>query len=630
MSIATPTITSVKSRAEIPGIHNAIAQDNAIGQEQSNGTTRSMLIVAVGSGLMVLLIVILGVVLQMNRSSLRQKEYDDEDGDEENTFHDNVKSCDRLNHGMATQKEYDEEDGDEEYTFQNNAKSRDRLHGMATQGEPYISPNGVIYTRREVESSSTRSSNISITDETAGVEVRRISTASQDSITTTSEEARSIHEPIARIAMKSGLSKFKAQKNKQNRFSVEETESHFDRTVNSQGLVTVKSLRRGRSPTSRPVQKQAKNKSLGTRHALQAQHRERSRSRSFDGRNPTPRAQQEEDFETLEQRIAERMQRSRDRRQQPSVPQIESMSPRDIGEDLHVGHVPHEAGGAPRQNELQVDIDRPRSHSRMSRGGRFPQSTPRQSSAEENPFTFVGDGDADAADRSQAVFESEQFEHNIPPEHTQESPFSFVGGAAATMTDNLEAAKHRVGEVVARIRAEQATAAAAVANRSQAVFESTGSPTFAERNPFTFFGDDTAAKRSQAEVQLKQNEHVPTMAPPPPVVEHPPVPTTITGRTRTRSNSNGRSRRQMVVAVPDDDYDDDEAESTVERPSFFSDLLYSFSDDDLDDEDTDYTEISAISSRSIRSRIWEQMKQDAAAQQAAAGMGLAMMSPIHE
>lgn len=85
----------------------------------------------------------------------------------------------------------------------------------------------------------------------------------------------------------------------------------------------------------------------------------------------------------------------------------------------------------------------------------------------------------------------------------------------------------------------------------------------------------------------------------------------------------------MVVAVPDDDYDDDEAESTVERPSFFSDLLYSFNDDDLDDEDTDYTEISAISSRSIRSRIWEQMKQDAAAQQAA-GMGLAMMSPIHE
>ena len=85
----------------------------------------------------------------------------------------------------------------------------------------------------------------------------------------------------------------------------------------------------------------------------------------------------------------------------------------------------------------------------------------------------------------------------------------------------------------------------------------------------------------------------------------------------------------MVVAVPDDDYDDDE--STVERPSFFSDLLDidSFNDDDLDDEDTDYTDISAISSRSIRSRIWEQMKQDAATQQAA-GMGLAMMSPIHE
>ena len=574
---------------------------------------------------MVLLIVILGVVLRKNRSSLRQKEHDDEDGDEEDTFHYNAKSCDRLNHDMATQKEYDEEDGDEEYTFHDNAKSRDRLHGMATQAEPYISPNGVIYTRREVESSSTRSPNISITDQTAGVEVRRISTASQDSITTTSEEARSIHEPIARIAMKSGLSKFKAQKNKQNRFSVEETESHFDRTVNSQGLVTVKSLRRGRSPTSRPVQKQAKNKSLGTRHALQAQHRERSRSRSFDGRNPTPRAQQEEDFETLEQRIAERMQRSRDRRQQPSVPQIESMSPRDIGDDLHVGHVPHEAGGAPRKNELQVDIDRSRAHSRMSRGGRFPQ-TPRQSSAEGNPFTFVGDGDADAADRSQAVFESEQFEHNIPPEHTQESPFSFVGGAAATMTDNLEFAKHRAGEVVARIRAEQATAAAAVANRSQAVFESIGSPTFAERNPFTFFGDDTAAKRSQAEVQSKQNEHVPTMAPPPPVVENPPVPTTITGRTRTRSNSNGRSRKAMVVAVPDDD---DEEESIVVRTSFFSDLIDSFNDEDLEDEDTDYTDISAISSRSIRSRIWEQMKQDEMARQAA-GMGLPMMRPIHE
>ena len=627
MPIATPIITNVKPWAEIPAIHNAIAQDNAIGQEQSNGTTRSLLIVAVGSGLMVLLMVILAVVLRMNRSSLRQKEHDDEDGDEENTFHYNAKSCDRLNHGMTTQKEYDEEDGDEEYTFHDNAKSRDRLRGMATQGETYISPDGIIYTRHEVESGSTRSpNNISITDQTAGVEVRRMNTASQDSITTTSEEAHSIHEPIARIAMKSGLSKGKAQKNKQKRLSLEETESHFDRTVNSQGLVTVKSLGRGRSPSSRPVQKQAKNKSLGTRHALQAQHRERSRSRSFDGRSPTPRAQQEEDFETLEQRIAERMQRSRNRRQQPSVPQIESMSPRDIGEDLHLGHVPHEAGGAPRQNELQVDIDRSRSHSRMSRGGRFPQSTPRQSSAEENPFTFVGDGDADAADRSQAVFESEQIEHNIPPEHAQESPFGFVGGAAATMTDNLEAAKHRAGEVVARIRAEQATAAAAVANRSQAVFESIGSQTFAERNPFTFFGDDTAAKKSQAEVQSKQNKHVPTMAPPPQVLEHPPVPTTITGRTRTRSNGNGRSRG----AVHDDYDDDEEAESVVERTSFFSELFDSFRDDDLDDEDTDYTDISAISSRSIRSRIWEQMKQDDAAARQAAGMGLPMMRPIHE
>ena len=179
--------------------------------------------------------------------------------------------------------------------------------------------------------------------------------------------------------------------------------------------------------------------------------------------------------------------------------------------------------------------------------------------------------------------------------------------------------------------AEQATAAAAVANRSQAVFESiAGSPTFAERNPFSFFGDDTAAKRSQADVQSKQNEHVPTMAPPPQVLEHPPVPTTITGRTRTRSKSNDRSRRPMVAAVHDDYDDDGEAESVVERTTFFSELLGSFRDDDLDDEDTDYTDISAISSRSIRSRIWEQMKQDDAAARQAAGMGLPMMRPIHE
>ena len=69
--------------------------------------------------------------------------------------------------------------------------------------------------------------------------------------------------------------------------------------------------------------------------------------------------------------------------------------------------------------------------------------------------------------------------------------------------------------------------------------------------------------------------------------------------------------------------EDEADESAVLNSDLFTDSLQE------DEEDgTEYTDISAISSRSIRSRIWEQMAKDLAAREAA-GMG-PPMAPIHE
>ena len=72
---------------------------------------------------------------------------------------------------------------------------------------------------------------------------------------------------------------------------------------------------------------------------------------------------------------------------------------------------------------------------------------------------------------------------------------------------------------------------------------------------------------------------------------------------------------------------DDEAEDSPVGLNPISDLFTDSLQED-DEEGTEYTDISAISSRSIRSRIWEQMAKDLAAREAA-GMG-PPMAPIHE
>ena len=71
--------------------------------------------------------------------------------------------------------------------------------------------------------------------------------------------------------------------------------------------------------------------------------------------------------------------------------------------------------------------------------------------------------------------------------------------------------------------------------------------------------------------------------------------------------------------------DDEECDESAVLNDLFTDSL---NGDEEEEEGTEYTDISAISSRSIRSRIWEQMAKDLAAHQAA-GMG-PPMDPIHE
>lgn len=387
----------------------------------------NLLIIAVGAALIALMIIAVGVVLR-KRLSRREEEYDGEDDDEDENFHDN------------------------------GAKSRrqgDGVYGMATEGEPYISPDGVIYTRHEAKSNSTKKSNmkhkrsqskVSINDQMSGVEVRRMNTLSQYTGTTgtfSGEEAQSIHEPIAKISMMNGLRKSKMKKQQKKQLKqqklkaaaaashAQETDSHFDNATRMTGsdgqVVRVQNgLGRGRSRSrSEEGRSHSRSRSRSMPRQKQAsagqgpQQRGRTRSRSIDSRKPKMMLQ-ENSFEASEQRIAEQIQRSRSRsrsrgrQSQSSVPHIEPMThgePMDQRgspvQNHNLGSLPHisiaEADEEARHREhLQIEIGRSRSRSGRSQGGRYSQRAPRQSSAEENPFTFVGG--------EHQEFETRQFE----------------------------------------------------------------------------------------------------------------------------------------------------------------------------------------------------------------------------
>lgn len=526
----------------------------AINQEQSGGSDGSgaegmnmnLLIIAVGAALIALMIIAVGVVLRKRlSSSRREEEYDGEDDDEDENFHDN---------GAKPQQ-------------------RDGVYGMATEGEPYISPDGVIYTRHEVKSDSKKKSKkhkrsqskVSINEQMSGVEVRRMNTLSQYTGTTgtfSEEEAQSIHEPIAKISLMNGLRKSKMKKQQKKQLKqqqavaashAQETDSHFDngtRTTNGQVVRVQKGLGRGRSRSrSKEGRSHSRSRSRSMPRQQQAstgqgqQQRGRTRSRSIDSRKPKTMPQ-EESFGASEQRIAEQIQRSRSRsrsrgrQSQSSVPHIEPMTQEAIDQrgspvaNHNLGNLPHISiigadEEARHREHLQIEIGRSRSRSGRSQGGRYSQRAPRQASAEENPFTFVGG--------EHQEFETRQFEREVP-----------------------------------------------------------------ERTPI-------APRRER---------------PIPEPVENPNgVPTTIIGKNRKhkRSNSNGQSRGAFMITESDDEAD----ESAVLNSDLFTDSLQ-----EDEEEGTEYTDISAISSRSIRSRIWEQMAKDLAAREAA-GMG-PPMAPIHE
>ena len=509
----------------------------------------NLLIIAVGAALIALMIIGVGIVLR-KRLSRCEEEYDGEDDDEDENFHDN---------GAKPRQQ------------------RDGVYGMATEGEPYISPDGVIYTRHEAKSNSKKKSKkhkrsqskVSINEQLSGVEVRRMNTLSQYTGTTgtfSEEEAQSIHEPIAKISMMNGLRKSKMKKQqkknqlqkKQKNTAVshaQETDSHFDnatRMTGSDGQVVrvQKGLGRGRSRSrSKEGRSHSRSRSRSMPRQQQAsagqgQQRGRTRSRSIDSRKPKPMSQ-EKSFEASEQRIAEQIQRSRSRsrsrgrQSQSSVPHIEPMThdepldqPGSPVQNHNLGNLPHisivEADEEARHREhLQIEIGRSRSRSGRSQGGRYSQRAPRQASAEENPFTFVGG--------EHQEFETRQFEREVPA-----------------------------------------------------------------RSPIT-------PRRERPMPEPLENPNG--------------VPTTIIGKNRKhkRNNSNGQSRGAFMITESDDEAD----ESAVLNSDLFTDSLQ-----EDEEEGTEYTDISAISSRSIRSRIWEQMAKDLAAREAA-GMG-PPMAPIHE
>lgn len=527
-----------------------VEQDQSGGVDgNAAGMNMNLLIIAVGAALIALMIIAVGVVLRKRISSRRDDhEYDGEDDDEDENFHDN-----------------------------NDARPRgDGVYGMATEGEPYISPDGVIYTRHEAKSGSKKKSKkhkrsqskVSINEQMSGVEVRRMNTQSQYTASTgtfSEEEAQSIHEPIAKISMMNGLRKSKMQKQQKKQKQqkqkaataashAQETESHFDnatRMTGSDGQVVrvQKGLGRGRSRSrSKDGRSHSRSRSRSMPrqqqvNAEQGQQRGRTRSRSIDSRKPKPMAQ-EKSFEASEQRIAEQIHRSRSRSRSrgrqthSSVPHIEPMAHgpidhRDSPDQNHnLGNLPHisiiEADEEARHREhLQIEIGRSRSRSGRSQGGRYSQHAPRQSSAEDNPFTFVGG--------QHHVFETRQFEREVP-----------------------------------------------------------------RRSPIT-------PRRERPMPEPLENPNG--------------VPTTIIGKNRKhkRSNSNGQSRGAFMITESEDEAD----ESAVLNSDLFTDSLQ-----EEEEEGTEYTDISAISSRSIRSRIWEQMAKELAAREAA-GMG-PPMAPIHE
>lgn len=527
----------------------AIHQEQGGGSDASGaeGMNMNLLIIAVGAALIALMIIAVGVVLRKRLSRRGEEEYDSEDDDEDENFHDN---------GAKPRKQ------------------GDGVYGMATEGEPYISPDGVIYTRHAAKSNSRSKSKkhkrsqseVSINEQLSGVEVRRMNSLSQYTGTTGtfSEEAQSIHEPIAKISMMNGLRKSKTKKQqkkmqkKQKSTAVshaQETDSHFDnatRMTGSDGQVfrVQKGLGRGRSRSrSKDGRSHSRSRSRSMPRQQQAsigqgQQRGRTRSRSIDSRQPKPMPQ-EKSFQASEQRIVEQIQRSRSRsrsrgrQSQSSVPHIEPMAhgepmdqPGSPVQIHNLGNLPHisivEADEEARHREhLQIEIGRSRSRSGRSQGGRYSQHAPRQSSAEENPFTFVGGEHQD--------FETRQFEREVPA-----------------------------------------------------------------RSP-------NAPRRERPMPEPLENPNG--------------VPSTIIGKNRKhkRNNSNGQSRGAFMITESDDEAD----ESAVLNSDLFTDSLQ-----EDEEEGTEYTDISAISSRSIRSRIWEQMAKDLAAREAA-GLG-PPMAPIHE
>ena len=532
----------------------AIKQEQ-VGGSDGNGTggmDMNLLIItigiAIGAALIALMVIGVSVVL---RKRSAEKECNGMDDDEDENFHDNG-----VKHRQG-----------------------DGVYGMTTEGEPYISPDGVIYTRHEVKSNARSKSkkqkqsksDVSINDQMFGVEVRRVNTLSQYTGipgTTFSEEVQSVHEPIAKISMTNGLRKSKTKKHqKKNQFqqkqrntaesNAQETDSHFDNATRMTGsggqVVSVqKGLGRGRSRSrSKEGRSTSRSRSRSMPRQQQSstgqgqQQRGRTRSRSVNSRKPKPMAQ-EINFEASEQRIADKIQRRRSRsrprgqQSQSFVPQIEPMIDElmeENGSPAHshnLGNLPHigivEADEQARQREhLQVEIGRSRSV-RSPQGGRYSQHTPRHSSAEENPFTFVG--------REHQEFETRQFEREVPA-----------------------------------------------------------------KSPIT-------PRRERPMSEPLENPNG--------------VPTTIIGKKRNkpkRSNSNGQSRGAFMITESDDEAEDSVALNPI------SDLFTDSLQED-DEEGTEYTDISAISSRSIRSRIWEQMAKDLAAREAA-GMGPPMAS-IHE
>jgi len=542
----------ISSAGDIQARVGSLPEQGGGGAEVTGGMDVDLLLTAVGAGLLAILAAVVAgivLVLRAKRSSaaaaFREEEYDIE-GEGEDNFRDNAIT-------QSPQK-----------------LAGDGVYGMATEGEPYISPDGVIYTRHEAQhprsSCKTRRarskspgkkrhkhnvSKVSIHDQhSAGVEVRRMDSLSMyatgSSSSASAQGGQSIHEPIAKISMMSGLRKSKMKKKmKQQQQQQKQQQSaartgtashHVDEFEDEVTRMTrgpdrqvtrfQKGLGRGRS-RGQSMDWQTNNSRSRSRstsrqaNVTQGQQVGRARSRSIDRRSPEQNAGPTRDsFETTEQRTAQQIQRSRSRSQgrrrqsRNSVPHIEP--------------VVHESMG----HRINIEIDQSRSRSGRSHCGGNLQRAPRQSTAEENPFALVG---RDGATDVHREFETRQFEGAIP---LVRSPV----------------------------------------------------PTTRER----------------------------PMAGP---IENPNgVPVTITGKAQKHKPryNNGQSRGAFIMSN-----DGKAGESAVLNSDLFTDSLVE------DEEDgTEYTDISAISSRSIRSRVWEQMRNELAARQSV-GMGLPM-TPIHE